>query len=375
MTTGVVCTLDDFAALRSEWNELVCRMELPEIFYAWEWHWFYHKHFRNGVPLFIVTVRDGGRLIGLAPMCLTRRKALGRRVRVLETIVGNMADYRNLLIDGTQNRWRTVEAIWEALDRHSSEWDVIEMRQVPSQDVTVFQLTKTISQAADMRHAMRVASRTSRMYYAGDYQSKMDAKRIHRIRNKRAQLTREGRLTCTVGEPDTEEFWLEFLRLHQAQRPDSPLHRPAGRRLFADLRGHFGARDELECSRVRIDGRIAAMHFGFRDQRKIYYYMPVIAEEFRQERAGNILTLSMVEHYAPTHREFDLLRGDESYKTWWTDDLAVNYRLRIHRNSNVAAWADGVVPATKEYLRALAFPGYMASRVRGVLKRRQDRVE
>lgn len=363
MKTEILTTVDQFHGLREEWNALAGRVRSPEIFYRWEWSWFYYRHFRDAAPLFLVTVREGDRLVGLAPLCLTSRVSLGRHVRVLETIVGNMADYRNLLLDDETNRWRTLQCIVQALDEHKDDWDVIELRQMPSQDGAIFQLVHLLSAWPDMRHVLRIGCTTSTMRYASLH-AKPDAKRLHRVRNKRAQLMKERRFTCRVGEADTDEFWARFLALHRARWPDSPLHVPEGRRLFADLRAHFGSRGELECSWLELDGAVAAMHFGFRDRHKVYYYMPVMSDAFRQDRVGHILTLAMVEHYARTHGEFDFLRGDEEYKLWWTDEISVNYRLRIYRRSSLAALADGLVPATKEYVRTLAVPGYLAREIR-----------
>jgi CelD/BcsL family acetyltransferase involved in cellulose biosynthesis len=371
LTTEVVTALTDFESLRDEWNELVSRVEFPEIFYTWEWNWFYYLHFRHRAPVRLVTVRQGGQLVGLAPLCLIERRALGRtvRVRVLEPIVGNLADYRNLLVDHGAHRWRIVQELVGALVHAGGEWDVVELRQLPSRDATTFQLLGALAEFPDLRHRMRQDARISRAYYGDAFGTKVDAKRLHRVRNKRAQLQREHALECRIGHDPTDEFWDAFLRLHQARWPESPLHVPAGRQLFADLWRHFASRGQLECSWLMLDGRPAAMHFGFRDDRKIYYYMPVLDEEFRQQRVGNILTLSMVEHYAATHQEFDFLRGDESYKLWWTDDVTMNYRLRIYRRSSFAAFADGFLPATKDYFRTLAFPGYALSAVRERLRR------
>ena len=366
LKTALITSAQDFLSLRPDWNELVSRMEFPEIFYSWEWNWFYYQHFRDRSPLVLVTVRQSGRLVGLAPMCLIQRPAFGGtvRVRVLETIVGNLADYRNWLVDHTAHRWRVVQEIVGALAQSATDWDVLEMRQVPCRDITIFQMLSALEEFPELRHRIRHDSRISRAYYGPEYSAKVDGKRIHRVRNKRAQLAREHALECRIGDDPSDAFWNAFLHLHQARWPDSPLHLPAGRRLFADLWRHFAERGELECSWLKLDGQPAAMHFGFRDDRKIYYYMPVLAEPFRQLRVGNILTLGMVEHYAATHQEFDLLRGDESYKLWWTDDLTLNYRLWIYRRSSLAAFADGLLPATKEYIRTLAFPGYVLSALR-----------
>lgn len=364
METAVLRSAEELEALGSEWNGLQCRMALPEIFYRWEWSWCFYRHFRHDVPLCVVTVRNSGRLVGLAPLCITSRTRIGRRVRVLEPIIGNLADYRNLLVDNTVNRRRVVRALLTTIDALGSEWDVAEFRELPSRDITTLQLISWLPELPGVRYGLRVASRTATLTYASDFERKGDAKQIRWIRNKQRQLERERGLEIRIGEAGDDDFWPQFFALHEVRWPGSPLHTPAGRRFLDDLRQRLAPLALLECSRLVLDGRTAAMHFGFKDARKVYYYMPVMAQEFKRDRVGNILTLALVDHYARTHQEFDFLRGDEQYKLWWTDDASVNFRLRLHRRSSFSAFADQVMPATKEYIRSLALPGYLAGRLR-----------
>ena len=99
LTIEMVDDLEKFEAMQGEWNELVESMTCPEVFYLWEWNFHYFRHYRKGDNLMIVVVRDASRtIVGIAPLCRKTVRRLGCAVRVMQTIVVDLADYRNFLI-------------------------------------------------------------------------------------------------------------------------------------------------------------------------------------------------------------------------------------------------------------------------------------
>jgi hypothetical protein len=100
-----------FEALRDEWNGLVASMERPEIFHYWEWNWYYFRHYRADDQPFVIVVRDSsGPIIGIGPFCIRRLRRLGYPVRVLETLLVNLGDYRNVIVHGDFHRGTVVKA-------------------------------------------------------------------------------------------------------------------------------------------------------------------------------------------------------------------------------------------------------------------------
>src|SRR5436190_9057655 len=92
----LVADIRSFQDLRGEWNELVDNMENPEIFYLWEWNFHFFRRFRDGDKLLVIVIRDGrGKIAGIAPFCIRDR---GRFIKVVESIVVDIGDYRNIMV-------------------------------------------------------------------------------------------------------------------------------------------------------------------------------------------------------------------------------------------------------------------------------------
>src|SRR5436190_1087499 len=126
----LVADLRSFQELRSEWNELVDNMENPEIFYLWEWNFHFFRRFREGDKLLVIVVRDSaGRMAGIAPFCI---RTFRRFIRVVQSIVVDIGDYRNILVHRAHHRGAVVRAILEFLREHGSTWDVIDIAQLSS---------------------------------------------------------------------------------------------------------------------------------------------------------------------------------------------------------------------------------------------------
>ena len=67
MRTEVYTDATGFAALRQEWNPLLHDSTSDTIFLTWEWQSIWWEHLGEG-ELYLVTMRDGDHLSGIAPM-------------------------------------------------------------------------------------------------------------------------------------------------------------------------------------------------------------------------------------------------------------------------------------------------------------------
>jgi hypothetical protein len=352
VSTELVTTTEAFEALRPEWNDLVSHMERPEIFHYWEWNWFYFRHFRQGDEPFIVTVRDRGKLIGLAPFCIRRARRYGVSVRVVETLAVNLADYRNLLIDGAVHRLPVVDAILDLLHEQGDRWDLIDVSQFNTADSSSAHLLNAAQHRLDWVVRCHILTAVAVRSLRG-VRMVENHTRLHRLRNRLKNLRKQG-FSFSVGQRPTPDQWSAFADLHRTAWPSSPLHDREGIAFYDDLRQ--GLADKLEFSFAEHEGKVVAAHFGFVDGDKVYFYQPVMDQAFRQQRVGAALLCAMIEHYAPTHRLFDFLRGMEDYKLWYTDDLSLNLRLVIHRASSVRAFVYNLPEIMRLTLIAAGLP-------------------
>jgi CelD/BcsL family acetyltransferase involved in cellulose biosynthesis len=370
LSSELVATTDAFEALRPEWNDLVSRMERPEIFHYWEWNWFYFRHYRAGDEPFIVVLRDtGGTLVGLAPFCRRRVRRLGLLVRVLDTLVVNLADYRNVLVDGALHRQVVVEPLLDLLHERGDDWDLIDISQLNTADGTSLHLLNGAQHRLDWVVRCHFLTAVALRSLRGARMVENDT-RLRRLRNRKKNLEKAG-FTFTVGRPDRTDLWPAFCALHRKAWPSSALRDPQGPAFFDDLRRHGALAGKLEFSFVEFEGKVVAAHFGFVDAGKVYFYMPVMDDAFRPQRVGGALLCAMIEHYTPTHELFDFLRGTEGYKLWYTDQLSMNLRLVIHRSASVRAFFYNFAGIVRQTMIWFGLPKAAVQAARRLLARRR----
>ena len=363
LALDLVTTVDAFERLRPAWNELVDRMEFPEIFYRWAWSFLFFRHCRPDDALFIVVAREApdGPIAAIAPLCIRRARSLGIAVKVAEAIVTGLADYQNILVRTGIHRGRAVAEILAFMAARTECWDVLDLQQFCSRDPTTFQLVNAAQAHHDWTvrtHILTpVAVRDLRPGHATE-----DAGRLRRVRGRLDALRTRG-FDVRIGCDDFDTHWPAFRDLHVGTWPGSPLGREKEGKFFDALVASEGMRAHLDLSLVLLDGRIAAGHFGFVDDRKAYYYMPARDRSFHNERVGAALLYALVEHHARTRTWFDFMRTLGRYKTWYTDTIDVNFRIVVHGNSNIRAFAYGLFDVTRRFLVELGLPRALLHRL------------
>jgi CelD/BcsL family acetyltransferase involved in cellulose biosynthesis len=365
----LVADTRSFQELRGEWNELVDSMENPEIFYLWEWNFHFFRRFRQGDKLLVIVIRDGrGKIAGIAPFCI---RDAGRFIKVVESIVVDIGDYRNIMVHRAHHRGAVIKTVLEFLHDYSSSWDVIDIGQLCTRDPTTIHILNAAQRFLDWNVRVQVLTPVAVRDLSGGRVVE-NKRQVSQIRNRLKTLLKRG-FTVHIGCHDIERYWPIFCDLHRKAWDSSSLHDERGRRFFDDLRGPEGMADKLEFSYLEYEGKPVAMHFGFIDERKVYFYMPAMDHSFDRERVGAVLLYALLEHYQGTHQSFDFLRGLEIYKTWYTDDLDANLRLVISRSTNVAAFLYNARDATRRYATELGLPKGIVQTVREWLSRLRRR--
>src|SRR5215213_986142 len=92
-----VAVLEDdreFATLEEEWTDLYDSSPLATPFQSWAWLYSWWEFYGEGYELRLVTIRDDGLLVGIAPLMLERRRVLSR----LLFIGTGITDYLDILV-------------------------------------------------------------------------------------------------------------------------------------------------------------------------------------------------------------------------------------------------------------------------------------
>ncbi|MBI4547778.1 MAG: GNAT family N-acetyltransferase [Ignavibacteriae bacterium] len=135
----------DFEQLKSlekEWNETLDKSKLPLLYLTHEWMVSWWKCLgKNGKQLFVLVVREGNEIIGIAPFMLVKERFLGAPVKKIEFISmmkyadspTNCAASLDFII---RDRYeQVIETIMSHLNRY--RWHFIRLNPVPENSQTI----------------------------------------------------------------------------------------------------------------------------------------------------------------------------------------------------------------------------------------------
>ena len=125
LTVAILADMQDFAALKGEWEDLYHNSPLATPFQSWAWLYSWWESYGEGYELRLVTLRnEKGLLVGLIPLILERRRGFGR----LLFIGTGPTDYLDMLVrEGWEDK--VLEAGIGAL-KQLEGWQVADLQQL-----------------------------------------------------------------------------------------------------------------------------------------------------------------------------------------------------------------------------------------------------
>jgi CelD/BcsL family acetyltransferase involved in cellulose biosynthesis len=228
LTLSVVDSLAGMTALREEWNRLLEQSRARNICLRWEWlHAWWEVYHDSGLKPCVLLVREGSRLVGLAPFYLQIRKRFGvfsfRTLRFLgtgepewEEVASEYLDIAAL--DGYEDG--VASLMWEHLCA-SKSWDQLVFDDV-LEDSLVLKVLRNILDSERMPAALES---TGVRYRIGlprtwqEYIAALDPGAAKRLPYKRRKFERAGRVAekLVVDPAGLDRAFDDLVRLHTSR--------------------------------------------------------------------------------------------------------------------------------------------------------------
>lgn len=321
------------ASLKSEWQELVASNPDATLFQTWEWQSLWWEHFGHG-RLWILAVREGERLVGLAP--LFRAPYHGLPLRRLSFLGTGISDYLDVI---TLPEYAPAcrEAFLGHLARRRGWWDLADLQQLPEGSLLTWSPAPE-----EVRARLILQDVCPYLRLPSDWDSfaaTIGKKLRSNIGYYRRLLEREFRLECeVVADGELPAAMEELFRLHQHRwrRRGLPgaFARERARKFHRAVARAFLERGWLRLHRLRLNGETRAVLYCFRYGDRGYYYLGGFDPELSRYSLGTVLTAEAIrDAILGGAREFDFLRGDEPYKYAWRPHHRRNLRLLLWKRS------------------------------------------
>jgi CelD/BcsL family acetyltransferase involved in cellulose biosynthesis len=314
---ATVSSLDEFEALRGEWDDLVRAMPRPTPFFMHAWLETWWRHYGVGATLAVEVARQDGRLVGAVPLLV--RPYLG--VPVARFLGGRQSALGDLLL---------------AADAHQSVATGLGARVAQSHGayLDLYGLPRGSRLAQTLGRSLRVIERVEAPVldltdgWETVYREKTSSKKRNLHRRRRRQLGELGELRTRVAKTpeDVDSALDEAFRLHMLRwegRPDgSGFVTAVGRQFHRAALRRLAEQDVARIVLLELAGRAIAFHYYLAFEGRMYVHRLGFDPAFARYSPGLVNTLDTLEAAAAEGlRRVEFLGGAERYKVELADEF------------------------------------------------------
>jgi CelD/BcsL family acetyltransferase involved in cellulose biosynthesis len=315
-------------ALRPEWQELLKASSVDCLFMSWEWMASWWKHVAGGRRLHLLTVRRGGRLIGIAPWAL-RPPQPGRLIpfRALEFMgMGDIgSDYLDL-IARPEDEAEVVKVLGDYLEKRRM---FVEFQRVKHSSQRVGTLISGLDQAGWQTQQLITENCAYLDLKGHNWKSYLSTvSRAHRANvNRRQRRLKESFQNVEFLRATDEEgrvaCFKDFAHLHamrwSGDERSTAFTGPAVMAFHEEFSRLALEQGWLRLYVLKLDGKAVASTYSFRYGDVFYYYQAGYDPGYSSYSVGlSTLAMAIERSIEEGIAEIDFLHGEEEYKALWT---------------------------------------------------------
>ena len=347
-----ISTEYQLSALQEPWTDLLAGDPSASLFLSWEWVSTWWRHYGPGKELWVLVAWDAsGRLAGIAPWMLVSGHLGPLRVRRIAFLGSGRVSPDHVDVITKQGEQEGVcGAFVRHLDAQKHRWDALDFQGLAQDSVLGCCLTAAPGRRLE-RH-IEVSPFAQLPDDWGVFQKcVLSANRRQQVRRRRRELENahgEQVVFCRVTRPQELPAAMDTLialnksRWHSVGRWTS-----FDDALFSAFHRDVAAlaleRRWLRLYQLCVSGQVVATVYGFRYGDVFYYYQSGFDMDWGRYSPGQLMIAHVIEAAIQEGvREFDMLRGRETYKFSWTDQAREDVHVVLSHNWRGLFWLLGV---------------------------------
>jgi CelD/BcsL family acetyltransferase involved in cellulose biosynthesis len=209
LTVERVADAAALAGLKTAWDGLLAANATRTVELTHAWQSPYWEYLHDGAELYVLVVRDGERVVGIAPLRLKRVKKFGVAIRCLDFIALRQSNYQDY-------HRRVLARIHRYLVDHQRDWDVLRLFHLSDQSPTV----RFALRQADLKPRLAQVKPTCYLAVEGswhDYAAATGSKRklMRQNQNRLKRAAGDVSSFCCRTRHDFETHLRAFFDLHR----------------------------------------------------------------------------------------------------------------------------------------------------------------
>jgi CelD/BcsL family acetyltransferase involved in cellulose biosynthesis len=297
------------------WNNLVFRMERPEVFFSQQWAWAAGSAFSNSLRPLIFLIHDEEQLVGVAALATDRESP-----ETAFFLTASTADYCDLVSEPERRG-----AMWAAVFVEMKRLRVRELvlANVPAESRTL-QVLKSVARSHHFHLYQRRSYDCGLISLRDEEERQSVLQSLARNETERRGLKKLAQLgPVHVNHLNGEQFdtalqtiVLAHISRFLAANRLSPLIVPSRRVFLTELARLLSAAGWLKISELEVNGEAIAWNYGFRFVDSWFWYLPTFRVEREKLSPGSCLMRLLAKEACGdlSVKRLDLGLGNEAYK-------------------------------------------------------------
>jgi len=346
LTTKLVCDLDDFSSLKTQWNELYTICERSTIFSSWEWLFTWWEVFKDQYQrqLYILCFYHNNQLVGIAPFQIDKRypqalvqgktlRFIGSGDSVNDRIVTEYIDF--IVFPGFEQK--VVLAVSDYLIAHRKDWDFADFEYL-LEDSLILQCFTSKSRISCQKIECGGKFSVSGIDDFDSYINKMGNRWRKMLVKKERHLLRDGEveIKTTDSIESIKPAFDQLSKMHCSRWRDRVNYCIFDSSRFREFHTKIITRllplNKSFIKTITLNGEALATYYAFTDKGQVHYYQSGFYSKYANKYSPLFLLICKDIKLSINNKEiFDFMHADskDSYKgVQYAAEYEPMYRLR-----------------------------------------------
>lgn len=362
IAVDIISDYDTFVSMAGPWNETVDAAGHTHPYLRHEWVRAWWDAFGHGRTLNVMVMRDGRRIVAIAPLMIEDAKMYGIPVRRVQFLHNDHTPKADVIVADRADE--SFNAMWAALMNARSKWDVLQFSQLPGDSPTHQQIERLADNEA-CPTALWQSDASPYLELKDNWDAYLKSRTSKFRQNLRNRLNRLSQLGDIQLEVLSDASDIRDARAEAIRIEDSGWKRDAGTAIYSDpsvnrfytlIADRASSGGWMRLLFLTVNGKRIATTFASRYDNRLSFFKTGYDPEFAKYAPFKMLTyFAIKDGFSQGLSEVDFLGDAEPWKLEWTDTIRPHDWLFVFGHS-ARGWLAynakcRAVPALKRWLK------------------------
>jgi len=341
MHAEVITTFSEFLQCKPLYENILSQIEAGEdnVYNDYKWNEIWLKTYEYSVKPLIIIIYDGDTPIALFPLCTRTKRKWGVPFQHIEYVGAQACNYANFLIIRDTHSFEVFREFLQTLKGLSkSKWIYFDLSPMPAGSANAVAFHNS-AKALSCMSEVNFSTAAPFIRFEGDWdwylKGYVSKKLRHNLKNLINRVQREiGEIALECASPEElDKFFDMHIKEWGSRGERSRYLEEKNREYDKLLLTNF---EYADFAKLKFGEDIVAYHLGYNYRGHFYYTRPTFDIQYSHFSPGKLLLAKLIEREIEHGTKiFDLGRGQQEYKYWFSKDELPLLALRVYRSKTI----------------------------------------